>query len=147
MKVARLLRVVSPWSGADAVRWFALLVVAHAVWAAGVLLPTTGDEFNDRITPVNLAVVGFIIAAYADVSWLVGGRARIVRRRRALLPDLTLAAPPSAPGQGEGQLVAGPHLDLFHRSTCALVRGTTWPAITREGALEELRRPCQVCSP
>jgi hypothetical protein len=135
-------RAWSPWSPAEAARWAAVGLAAHATVLIAWWLVHREASFDHQVRWVALGVAGFIVAAYGDVSWLLRARGMILDRRRTLLPDPTIA---SAPISLVTTVVAGPDLGLFHRPDCALARGKGWPALARTEVAG--RRPCGVCEP
>ena len=140
--IDRSLRAWSPWAPADAIRWAAVAVVGHGLWFAGWWLAHRQAVFGDQVRWATLAVAGFIVAAYADVSWLLRARWSIVQRRRALLAD-----DPEVEDVTAERLVAGPGRDRFHRAGCALAAGRHWPTTTRDVALAAGQQPCGMCEP
>jgi hypothetical protein len=144
----RLLRRWSPWSPAESLRWAALGVFGLAAWIVAWWSAAHKASFNDQIPWATVAVAGFILVAYADVTWLLRARNAIVQRREALLP----ADPPSLAtvvplAVASGSVVGGPGLDRFHRADCPLAAGKGWPTIDVDAARGEGRRACGVCAP
>jgi hypothetical protein len=128
-------------------RWAALGVIGVAAWIVAWWSAAREASFNDQIPWATVAVAGFIVVAYADVTWLLRARTAIVQRREALLP----ADPPSPatvfPLAVAGEVVVGgPGLDRFHSADCPLARGKGWPALELDAARAEGRRPCGVCA-
>jgi hypothetical protein len=138
------LRAWSPWSPADALRWLVVGLVGHAIAVAAWFLAANEDTLDGQVPWASLAVAGFAVAAYADITWLLQARFAILQRRAGLLPnDLPRAAAPT----GADVLVAGPGLARFHRASCPLAAGRDWPGIDRHDAIAEGRQPCGVCAP
>jgi hypothetical protein len=144
----RLLRQWSPWSPADALRWALLGVLGTAVAVLAWWAVAHEPAFDHQVGWSSIGVAGFILAAYADVSWLLRARNAILARREAILPadDLVLAAaiPSTA---ATAIIVGGPRLERFHRADCTLAAGKAWPVLERASAVAEGRRPCGVCAP
>jgi hypothetical protein len=44
-------------------------------------------------------------------------------------------------------VVMGAGTTRFHRADCEMVAGRNWPSVTRQEALDEVRRPCGMCRP
>ena len=147
---------MSPWSTTDAVRC-AGLVAAGAV-LTGVGWWRTADEasWDHQVTPVAIALVGFGLAAFGVVSWLLRARAVLMDRRGVLLSDERLAAhgfvPTVEPGVGGAagastSVVAHRDEGRFHRPGCALASGRGWSTFARAELADEGRLPCGICRP
>ena len=147
--VVRALRAWSPWAPGEAIRWVVAGLAGHVVWFAGFWLARYEASFGGQIKWATLAAGGFVLAAYADITWLLRARWAILQRRAALLPDLEVvastvivAAEPSVP-----LVVAGAGLARFHRPDCRLARDKSWSPSQREVALAAGQLPCGVCHP
>jgi hypothetical protein len=143
------LRGLSPWSPAEGMR-------AGVVVAAGIIVLVIGwwrtaDEASwaHQVTPVGIALSGFILAAFGAVSWLVRGRSAIVDRRAALLV-VAEPAPVTADAVGhaaDAAVVGHPSEGRFHRPGCVLVSGRGWSRLDRAALVAADRLPCGVCRP
>jgi hypothetical protein len=139
------LRAWSPWSPADAVRWLVIGLLGHILAVVAWFLAANEDTLDGQVPWVSLAVAGFALAAYADLTWLLQARFAIVQRRVRLLPG-DVPRPPVA-AVADGTIVGGPGLVRFHRPSCPLAAGRAWPTLARHDAVDEGRRPCGVCKP
>jgi hypothetical protein len=144
--VARILRILSPWSPAEALRWLVIGVGGILVWAIAWWFSHREAAFAHQLQWVTLGIAGFIVVAWADVTWLMKARSSIVERRKLLLADVVGAAAPLTEAYG-GSLVAGPGLVNFHRSDCVIAVGKNWPEVDRHGAAASGQRPCEMCNP
>jgi hypothetical protein len=133
------------WDRSALHRSVASMVVGVLVllWA---FLAARGDAtFREQIGPLNLAVVGGVLAGAGQGGWLLHGRRRLGRRRRAvhqhlepLLARHRVAA--SAPVDSHA-LVTVAGATRRHRAACLLVAGK--PTIpTGDGLVD-----CEVCRP
>jgi hypothetical protein len=139
------LRAWSPWSPADALRWAVVGVLGHGMAVVAWYLATHEDTLDGQVPWASLAVAGFAMAAYADVTWLLQSRFAILQRRARLLPDdVPLAA---ASAVDDSTFVGGPGLGRFHRPSCPLAADRHWPTLDRHDALVAGRLPCGVCKP
>lgn len=103
--------------------------------------------FPDQMPAVNVAVVGLVVVAYADASWLARAHRRIVERRRVLLARVVDGAGPAAPAAST-KVVSGPGLGFYHRPGCGFAAARDWPLLPRdEVAARDAQRPCGVCRP
>lgn len=143
------LRTWSPWSTTDAARALAIAAAGHVVWAVSWWMATQERAFERQMPAMNVAAVGFVIVAYAEVSWLLRSHRRIVDRRRRLLADDAFgAARTAADGlPGPDGVVAGPGLGLYHTRGCRFAVGRAWPTMAAAVAAAEGRQPCGVCRP
>lgn len=146
--MADVLRAWSPWSPADALRWLVVGVIGHLAAVLAWFLAANEETFDGQVPWASLAVAGFVIAGYADITWLLQARFALLQRRERLLPfEVAAAAPNPAVEHDDHTLVAGPGLARFHRSTCALAAGRGWSAVERAQAVADGQRPCGVCTP
>lgn len=146
--MAELLRAWSPWSPADALRWLVVGVIGHVAAAVAWWLTANEETLDGQVPWASLAVAGFAVAAYADVTWLLQARFAMLQRRERLLPaDLPVAPVPEVTGSERDALVGGAGLGRFHRAACPLAIGKGWEPIERRAALDEGRSPCGVCEP
>src|SRR5438132_1697237 len=116
----KALRVWSPWSPAEGLRWLTLVIVGPVVCLVAWLLAANEGVFGHQVKWAALSMGGFLVVAYADVIWLLRARWSIVQRRQRLFPDEPVPATRSAaPDTGRAALVvAGDGLDHFHLPDC-----------------------------
>jgi hypothetical protein len=144
--MAALLRAWSPWSPADAVRWLVVGVLGHVVAGVAWFGAAHEQSLDGQVPWASLAVAGFAIAGYADITWLLQARFSLLQRRERLLPaELPAVAAMPTAGTGPEPLLAGPGLARFHRASCPLAAGRSWPEVDRDEALAAGRLPCGVC--
>jgi hypothetical protein len=145
--IRHALRAWSPWSPADGIRWIVIGAAGVVTTAVSWWVADRQDQLNDQIGWATVAVVGFAIAGYANISWLLQGRFAIVQRRDSLLPDEVAIEAASDPLAHGDALVAAPELTRFHRSTCPLAHGKGWGPVTVAAAHRAGQEPCGVCRP
>lgn len=137
-------RMWSPWSGAGGRRAVAVAAVGHGLWLLGWWMAAREAAFAEQIPAVNVAIVGMILVAYADGSWLVRSHRRIVRRRRAVLAGLGRAEAVAADGT---MVVSGPGRGFYHRPGCGFTAGRDWPVLPAAVVTGRDQQPCGVCRP
>jgi hypothetical protein len=145
MPTSRLLARWSPWSRAEGLRWLVLAIVGHAAWLTAYVFALSESSFDHQIRWILLAVVGFLLVGFADVTWLLRGHLELIRRRSTILP--VDSAPSKATESEAAQVVAGPDQALYHRAECLFVVGRDWPRLDRATAGAAGRKPCGVCRP
>jgi hypothetical protein len=144
--MTRLLRAWSPWAPADALRWLVVGVIGHAAAVVAWFGAAHQLTLDAQVPWASLAVAGFAVAGYADITWLLHARFALVQRRERLLPtELPATVALSAGETGPEALVAGPGLARFHRASCPLAAGRGWPEVERPRAVADGRLPCGVC--
>jgi hypothetical protein len=149
----RALRAWSPWAPGEALRWAAMGIAGHAMWVVAMVSAQHEASFGHQMKWVTLGAGGFVVAAYADLTWLLRARWAIQQRRQALLPDIegavatAVAAGAPVERTGTDAVVAGTGFDRFHQADCPLAVGKGWPELDRATAEAEGRRPCGVCAP
>jgi hypothetical protein len=143
----KALRAWSPWSPGEGLQWGAVLVVGHILCLVAWWLVSREAGFQHQARWAALSVAGFVVVAYADVSWLLRARWAVIQRRRSLLPDdPDKPVAVTVPAQSGGVLL-GEGLDHFHRPDCPLAAGKNWPSHDRDGVLAAGKRPCGMCEP
>ena len=110
------------------------------------LAPPTLPVLRDQIGWLNLAVVGGVVGAATDASWLLAGRRAIGQRRRRLLPDVVDPVRPAGaalPIALAWCWVPGTH--RAHRDGCQLAAGK--PTVEVDGARiqAECLVRCELC--
>jgi hypothetical protein len=156
MTAGAVVRRVSPWSTTDGLRAAAVVAVGVGVTVVGWWRTADEASWDRQVTPVGIALVGFGLAAFGVVSWLVGARSTLAERRGALLSDDALAARLGRslvePDVDEGvdasaRVVAHPTEGRFHRPTCALAASRGWSTSDRAELVGDGRLPCGICRP
>jgi hypothetical protein len=140
------LRVVSPWSTTEGVRWAALVVAGGVIAALGSWMAARRADFDDQLWPTTITAVGLIVLAYGNITWLVRGRRTMLDRRRSAIADLAARVPGAVLPPAE-IVVAGRGRTSFHRPDCAFAAGRSWPTSSRKAAEAKGRTPCRVCRP
>ncbi len=142
----RVLVAVSPWSGAETVRLLGtctigLLAVVVAWWAAA-----NQAALADQVSWLSLATLGFAVASWSSVRWLLRGRVAIGDRMTRLLPVAVfdLAAVEQAPARA---ITLGRAPARVHRPDCRLVAGKGWPVVAVDDPAAAGRERCGVCRP
>jgi hypothetical protein len=152
------------WSAEDLLRWVITVSIGGVVVVASWYVCAGDTTFSQQIGPTDAALAGLLLAAVGNLVWLLHGRRALGERRRVLLPDVGEATEPSrrrvlqeredlpsvpvGAHNEEVVLVAGEHMERFHRPECPLASGRTgWAAMTRQDHESAGRRPCGVCRP
>jgi hypothetical protein len=142
----KALRAWSPWAPGEGLQWGVSLALGHVLCLVAWWLVSREAGFNHQARWAALSVAGFVVVAYADVSWLLRARWAVMQRRRRLLPDAAPEAAVVASPVGVG-VVVGEGLVHFHRPDCPLAAGKGWRSVEREVALAGGRRRCGMCEP
>lgn len=145
-----------PWTSRLLSRW-ALIVGAGALAIAfGWYLAAGDGRYTRQVGPLDLAILGLILAGAANVWVLLVARRTIGVRRRLLVGEAAprVARPTPARASGgpvvasAGELFVGqPGLKRYHRADCPMARGKGWPAAGRGEHERQGLEPCQVCRP
>jgi hypothetical protein len=142
----KALRAWSPWAPGEGLQWGVFLVLGHGLCLVAWWLASREAGFDHQAGWAALAVGGFVVVAYGDVSWLLRARWAVMQRRRRLLPD-AVDFPVSVSVPVGGGVVVGEGLVHFHRPDCPLAAGKGWRSVDREAALVDGRRECGMCEP
>ena len=140
-----------PWSRGDFVRLAGLVVLGAVVCALAWNGTSTRLRLEDQTAWIGLGVSGFLVAAVAQVVWLVQGRRAVAAhgaRTRASVAALIEGriATPSLPGSAGG-LVATEGMQHFHRPECPIAAGRPWTGEPRRTHEAAGRTPCGICTP
>jgi hypothetical protein len=141
---------------------YGLVYLLNALSVVGLAVAWWGSSttvvLSEQVTWLEVGVAAVVLAATADVGWLVSGRRAIGLRRAeislriALLAadvgpeELDAAAPVERSGDAVA-LVAGAGMRMFHREDCAMVLGKPVSDSTRSEHRSAGRRPCGMCRP
>jgi hypothetical protein len=147
VKLERALRVWSPWAAAESVRWLALTVFGLVTWVIGWWVASRKAAFGDQVPWAIVTVGGFIIVAFADVTWLLRARWTVARRTAALLGDFGATDQAPLDETPATRVLVGPGLRRMHRRGCHLAAGKDWRDISRTAAARDGREPCGACRP
>jgi hypothetical protein len=142
----RAFAVLSPWGGEETLRLAAFVVAGIVLAAVGWWGGSRQAAFAKQVAWINVGVLGFVVAAVGEVTWMRRGRATLRARRTELLPDVSDAVE-SLGAAALTRVVAGPGLERFHRPDCPLAAGRRWRTYDRASAARGGRRPCGVCRP
>lgn len=140
-----VLGTASPWTRTDAIRTAAVIAVGCAVWAVGWYRVANEGAFDSQIAPLNLAVLGVVVASAGAVLWFLRGRRAVDYRRRVLLGDDAAPAKHVAPTAELTSYVGAER--LYHRPDCLMAQGRDWPASSRVEQERAGRAPCGWCEP
>jgi len=144
---------VGVWSSRDLARWGSVVSVAGVGCFVAWYLAAGDTSYNKQVGPIDLAMVGLLVAAAANIGFLLVGRRAIGVRRRMLVGEAApVLARSVAPVAGtivplQTSLVGAPGLRHFHRADCVLAHGRDWPAVTRSEHEAAGRTACGVCRP
>lgn len=134
----------TPWTGVDALKTTVLVALGCVVWAIGWFAVSGKPALEDQIAPMNIAVVGFVVAGGGYANWFLAGRRAVGARRRSLL-TLAATVPSLAPVAVSDGYVGSER--LFHRPGCAMADGRSWPVRSRAEQEHAGRVPCGMCRP
>jgi hypothetical protein len=131
-----------------------LIVVGAVLWVVGAYQVAGRATLEKQSGPMNLAIIGLIVAGVGQLSWIVDGRRRIGVRRRVLIgvemqhPAVKRARRAAiAASTDSTACFAGPDTNLFHRVDCRMGEGREWAGMARSAQAAAGRTPCGVCKP
>ena len=140
-----------PWSRGHFVRLAVIVALGGLVVALAWNATATRGRLEDQTGFVALGVAGFLVAAVAQVIWLLSGRRAVAAHSvqtqasvAALLQDPI--AVPSLPGLS-GALVGAEGMRHYHRPECPIAAGQPWPPELRRTHEAAGRTPCGICQP
>jgi hypothetical protein len=124
------------------------VVVGAAVAGASCWEASGKVRFDSQVPFANVALVGLVIGAYAQLAWLFRGWRAVAERKARLSShpvfgaDLDVAVEVS-----RSAIVAVEGLRLYHLAHCPLA--VSRPVVTASRAEHEAegRQPCGVCRP
>lgn len=119
MIVRRWLRVLAPWDPIEAVRWIGVGAVGCLLTVAGWIWTAHTVAMNDAVTPMNVCIAGFIVCAYANLSFVVRARRTNTARRIDLLRLPTPHAERGAATSASWVVAAGS--PPYHAADCRIV--------------------------
>ncbi|HEY2166109.1 MAG TPA: hypothetical protein VGH01_03000 [Jatrophihabitantaceae bacterium] len=145
-----------PWRADDLVRWLSVSALGGVGIVVGWYIAAGEASDSRQVVPLNVAIGGVVLAGFANLTWLLRGWHAVGERRKALLQQLPAAglaitfdrraATASEPhSAAAGEFVGAAH--YFHRPTCSLARGRSWPPAPLAMHLRAGRKPCGVCRP
>lgn len=135
----------SPWTRTDAVLTAAVIALGCVVWAIGWYKVSGEGAFDSQIAPLNVAVLGVLVAGAGQALWFLGGRRAVDHRRRVLLGDDAFLTVRSAPAADGDSFVGGE--SLYHRPECPMAAGRAWSPASRTEQEQAGREPCGWCEP
>jgi hypothetical protein len=139
------LGTASPWTRADVIRAAAVVGLGCAVWAIGWYRVANEGAFDSQIAPLNVAVLGLVVACAAHLLWFLGGRRAVDFRRRLVLGDDAAPAERVTPAAELESYVGGER--LYHRPECPMAQNRDWVASSRVEQKQSGRVPCGWCAP
>jgi hypothetical protein len=151
-----------PWGPSDLTR----LLVCNLVGAFGIVTAWLGAggtaQLSAQFNYASLGVLSFLVASFANGTWLMSGRRAVGVRLANLLDgdprtrpravdlsnDRNAAPTRSVPMRfSAGALVTVPGTVRYHLDDCALVRGKSLVQEDLEGHETAGRRACELCLP
>jgi len=144
-RAAHSLPVASPWTRTDAVLTAAVMSVGCAVWAIGWYRVSGEGAFDAQIAPMNIAMLGVVVAVAGQVLWFMSGRRSVDYRRRVLLGDDAALAQIAAPAEDLDSFVGSER--LYHRADCPMAQDRAWVPLSRAEQEQAGRVPCGWCEP
>jgi hypothetical protein len=139
---------------------YGLVYLLNAVAVVGLAAAWWGSSttvvLSEQVTWLEVSVAAVVLAATADVGWLVSGRRAIGLRRAEISLRIAALAAEVGPQDLDAvaavdlpedavSLVAGAGMTMFHREDCAMVRGKPVSDATRGEHRSAGRRPCGMC--
>jgi len=138
-----------PWDRTNLGRATLLIAVGALVWFIGWYQVASKASSDEQTTPLNLAIVGVLLAGAGQLSWILDGRRAVGRRRRRLIGDghvpSAVAKLGTDPELTEVSLVGGRR--YYHRPGCALAAGRDLETAARGEHEAAGRSACGVCAP
>jgi hypothetical protein len=153
MRVELQPSAVSAWTTRDLARWGVFVGAGASAWMVAWYLASGDRTFGSQIAPVDVAVIGLVVACAADIWILLMGRRAIGVRRRLLVGEAaplatgTSVSAVASARPGSDELVGQTGLRHFHRADCPMARNKTWSAAERHEHEHAGRRPCGICQP
>lgn len=127
-----------------------MLFVANFLAAALIVVAWNGADdtgaLHDQIGWLNLAVVGGVVGAAVNASWLLAGRRAVGQRRHRLLDDVVdpiRTVDVSRPQCDVWLWVPGTR--RAHREGCPLAAGKCWIEVDDARIRSERLWRCEVC--
>jgi hypothetical protein len=149
-------RDLAGWSSEQIVRTLLAGVVGLLMILASAFEASRATDLSEALAWLNLGVVGLVVAAVGNATWLLAGRESVSFARAALLPNaesvIALVAPivvrreTSVPS-GTDLFVGGDGLARYHRPECPFVAGRANGAASRRVHEAAGHRPCEICLP
>jgi hypothetical protein len=131
-----------------------LIALGTVLWFVGAYQVAGRATLERQAGPMDLAIIGLIVAGAGQVSWIADGRRRIGLRRRALIgvgPQHRAASrEPKSAVVASSELAtcfASADTKLFHRADCRMGEGREWSGAARSAHVAAGRTPCGVCKP
>jgi hypothetical protein len=140
----------APWTSGSMGRSGLLMALGALIWFLGWYQLSGKATSDEQTAPLNIAILGVLIAAAGQLGWVLDGRRAVGQRRQALLEDTpdVEAAPTSTESRraaGEPQWAGGGR--YYHRSDCALSIGRQPAMASRDEHEAAGRSACGVCAP
>jgi hypothetical protein len=123
----------------------AVMAAGCVVWAIGWYRVSGEGAFGSQIAPLNVAVLGVLIAGAGQLLWFLGGRRAVDHRRRVLLGDDAAVAVRSTPAAARDSFVGSER--LYHRLDCPMAQNRGWTPLSRAEQERAARVPCGWCEP
>ncbi len=136
----------SPWTRTDAALTAAVIALGCVVWAVGWYRVSDEGAFDAQIAPLNVAVLGVLVAVAGQVLWFLGGRRAVDSRRRVLLGDDASALLRRPAPVVDGDALVGAER-LYHQPDCPMAVGRAWTPASRAEHEQAGRAPCGWCEP
>jgi hypothetical protein len=134
-----------PWQRSDAVTTAELASVGVTLWAIGWFQVSGRASMDEQLAPLNLGILGLVVAGVGYTRWFLTGRRAVGERCRFLLG--TAARPsPAVPRDAGADCFFGAER-FYHRADCFLLANRGWAAASRAAHVEAGRIPCGVCKP
>jgi hypothetical protein len=139
----------TPWRSTHAVKTAVLIAVGIMLWAIGWYQVAGRTTMKAQAGPMNLAIVGVVVAGVGQALWILDGRRRVGLRRRVLIGSALRRPRPTSTAQdtAAGPLYSAEGLHLYHRKDCPMGDGREWSPMTRGSQEATGRTPCGVCKP
>lgn len=136
------------WGGAAVRRTALLSLVGAGVWFIGWYQVAGEATTANQIGPMNIAILGVILAGAGQLGWILEGRRAVGRMRRELLGDarpVPAAEVLAVSSEPDLRLIAGTR--FYHRPNCAMVTSADTTSGVRSVHEAADRIPCGVCAP
>lgn len=142
-------RTAALWEPSALGRTTVLIAVGLLVWFVGWYQVAGKANSSEQTGPLNVAVLGVLLAGIGQLCWVLDGRRAVGRRRRELIGEpriIATASPVERTSEPSTAFLVGGGR-YYHRTDCALATGRELERATRGEHENVGRSACGVCAP
>jgi hypothetical protein len=144
-------KVIGPWSGEDAVRSAAAVVIGVAVLIFAWVNASEQVSPSSQVNWISWSVVGLALAVYGQILWLYRGRTLIRQRSRHMFQRQQASTPEThavrVATYSAGTFVAALGLSFYHKPSCIMVADDHNVSGDAEFHQRASRTACGICRP